>query len=360
MLTAFGLPVNVFEASAAQLLDSLEGMRNTRALAQALKRDDPDRESQARRALQWLDHASDTPRALVTLADPGYPTRLLHLADPPLLLYVEGSVPALSVRQIAIVGSRNATATGTATARELACGLVTGGWAITSGLAEGIDQAAHLGALDRARENDTVTVAVMGTGVDRVYPARHRPLASAIARHGALVSEQPVGAAPKAEHFPRRNRLIAAFADGVLVVEAALRSGSLITARVAAELGREVFAVPGSIHSPQSRGCHWLIRQGACLVETQDNIESELSLTCPERSSPDHKAGSDHGAPANAATTNDACRMLLHALDGGPSTVDALQASTGWPTGLLLASLQKLEFEGCTGSGSDGKWYRVR
>ncbi len=365
LLSAFGLPLQVFDADSA----SIEAAAGTPSVARALLRPDAQRERSIEQSLRWLEGCGEAPRTVLTLADPRYPPRLLHLADPPLVLHVEGAVQALSRPQIAIVGSRNATALGASTSADLAAALAGGGWTIVSGLAEGIDRAAHLGALDGASGDaalDCATVAVMGTGIDRVYPSRHRGLAREIAMHGALVSEQPIGAVPRPGHFPRRNRLIAALAHGVLVVEAALRSGSLITARLAADLGREVFAVPGSIHSPQSRGCHWLIRQGAALVETAQDIRHAF---------PGPLGPADGAARVAAARTADVraqpvangedpaappLRALLDALDGGPSTVDMLQSMLGWPIGSLLAALQKLEFDGRVGSGDDGRWYRAR
>ena len=380
LLAAFGLPIKLFDASASRLRAVCAGLPNGARIASALEQHDPEREREVARALQWVGAADSVPRAIVTLADPGYPPRLLHLADPPLLLFVEGAVQALSVPQIAIVGSRNATPSGIATARDLAGALVRAGWAITSGLAEGIDHAAHLGALSGALSSALSgepggspggalnpagvnrTVAVMGTGIDRIYPMRHRQLAQDVAIHGALVSEQPVGSAPHAAHFPRRNRLIAALADGVVVVEAALRSGSLITARAALDVGREVFAVPGSIHSPQSRGCHWLIRQGACLTEDVADIVQAL---VPTRSIDSISGRSNALDPvpgdvsaARDPRSNEAGQPLLAALAGGPLTVDALQAGTGIPVAHLLASLQKLEIEGRVEMGADGRWYR--
>ncbi|MGE0313926.1 MAG: DNA-processing protein DprA [Lautropia sp.] len=361
LLSVFGLPIDVFAADAA----SIAAACGTPAVAQALHRPDPQRESRVERSLAWLAGAADVPRSVITLADPRYPPRLLHLADPPLLLHVEGSVQALSRRAIAIVGSRNATAVGASTARDLAAALAGAGWCIVSGLAEGIDRSAHLGALD-AGTHAAGTVAVMGTGIDRIYPSRHQALAREIARNGALVSEQAVGTEPRPGCFPRRNRLIAALSHGVLVVEAALRSGSLITARVAAELGRDVFAVPGSIHSPQARGCHRLIRQGAVLTETLDDIVSEFSLSipcgiecAPSIPSGGTRDGYDDGRRSRAGLAPP-LRALLDALDGGPSRVDALQRVLGWPVGSLLAALQTLELDGWLGAAADGTWYVVR
>ena len=213
---------------------------------------------------------------ILTFNDPAYPPLLKELPDPPPVLFVSGNVESLTSLQLAIVGSRNPSPAGKETAREFASHLNQYGLTITSGLASGIDAAAHKGALD----NNGVTVAVMGTGPDQVYPASHQQLARQIIERGALISEFPPGTPPLAENFPRRNRIISGLSVGTLIVEAALRSGSLITARLALEQGREVFAIPGSIHNPLARGCHQLIRQGAKLVEnTQDILEELGALT---------------------------------------------------------------------------------
>src|SRR5690606_32259207 len=250
---------------------------------------DPRRNAAIAADRQWLRgigaagrwHGERLQRSILVLGDEAYPPRLLDLADPPLVLYCVGDPAWLSRPQVGIVGSRNASLAGEATAGALARALAAAGWTITSGLAEGIDKAAHQGALAAGGGGDAGagcggTVAVLGTGIDCIYPARHRGLAQAAAAAGALVCEQPVGMLPLPGNFPRRNRLIAALVHGVLVVEAAPQSGSLITARQAADLGREVLAVPGSIHSPLARGCNGLIRQGAKLVDSADDVLAEL------------------------------------------------------------------------------------
>jgi DNA processing protein len=233
--------------------------------------------------LEW--HAKPGNR-IMRSQDPDYPALLLQIPAPPPLLYVHGDTSILSEPQLAMVGSRNPSASGQRTATEFARHLSAAGLIITSGLALGIDAASHQGALDTG----SPTIAVMGTGLDRVYPARHRDLARQIAEQGALVSEFPVGTPPLAENFPRRNRIISGLSLGTLVVEAALRSGSLISARNAGEQGREVFAIPGSIHNPLARGCHHLIRQGAKLVETAQDVIDELGAladACTGRHLPD-------------------------------------------------------------------------
>lgn len=302
------------------------------AVAQALCRPADDTETRLAAAHAWLGGGTD--RHAIALGDPRYPDALLQTADPPLLLYVQGEPRALQRPALAIVGSRSATPQGLANARAFARELAAQGWCIVSGLALGIDAAAHEGALDAA--SGAGTVAVVGTGLDRVFPARHRALAHRIGAAGALLSEYPPGAPPLREHFPERNRLIAGLAQGTLVVEAALASGSLITARLASEAGREVFAIPGSIHSPQARGCHALIRQGAKLVETAADIVEELRGQRP-------LALPAPGAGSGASTDDD---PLLAALGHDPVTLDALLARTGDSAAALSARLLELELEG--------------
>ncbi|HZR35908.1 MAG TPA: DNA-processing protein DprA, partial [Nevskia sp.] len=227
--------------------------------------------------LAWLAQSSAAPRDVVTCRDPRYPPLLAQIAQPPLLLFTLGDAALLRLPQLAIVGARSASAQGAENAQAFATELARRGISVTSGLALGIDAAAHRGALAA----DGYTIAVCGNGLDRIYPSRNRELAHAIAARGLLVSEFPVGVAPLPEHFPRRNRIISGLALGTLVVEAARESGSLITARLAVEQGREVFAIPGSIHNPLARGCHSLIREGAKLVETVDDILAELAPQLP-------------------------------------------------------------------------------
>lgn len=275
LLRELGLPESVFEASFTQL----RALLKTDRMVHALLDDDPVRDAAITRALNW--QAARPGRHLLPLDDPRYPSALLELPDPPLVLYAEGNLGALVPGMVAIVGSRRATQDGLHNAASFARALAERGLTVISGLAEGIDSAAHRGALAGASPEHPATLAVTGTGLDRIYPAHHRPLAAQIlARHGLILSEQPLGSAPTPGNFPRRNRLIAALAKGVLVAEAALKSGSLITARLAAELGREVMAIPGSIHNPLAHGCHYLIRDGATLVETVDDILEALGKPC--------------------------------------------------------------------------------
>jgi DNA processing protein len=324
LLAAFGSASQVLQASKAAR-QQVVGPQ----LAQSLDIEPEELPARLRAAQDWL--AGGPARRVLCIGDDDYPAVLLQTPDPPLLLYVQGQVEFLHRRSLAIVGSRNATAQGVDNARAFGTHLSQRGWTIVSGLAFGIDGAAHEGGL----AGPGSTVAVVGTGLDRVYPARHRTLAHRIASTGVLVSEYAPGTPPLAPNFPRRNRIIAGLARGTLVVEAALKSGSLITARQAADYGREVFAVPGSIHSPLSRGCHALIRQGAKLVESADDILEELQAqTAPPQADPD---------PALAATPHE--DPVLRALGHDPATLDALSARTGWSAQELSARLLELELE---------------
>lgn len=285
--------------------------------------------------LAWLadgvENSSAAHRSIVTLGDPTYPALLLDTADPPLLLYAQGRLELLQADAIAVVGSRNPTPQGEQNARAFAKSLSEAGWVVVSGLALGIDGAAHEGALD----GGAGTIAVVGTGLDRVYPKRHLDLAHRIAKHGLMLSEYALGTPPLAAHFPLRNRLIAGVTRGSLVVEAALQSGSLITARLASEAGREVFAIPGSIHSPQSHGCHALIRQGAKLVESAEDVLEELQPITAVR--PVRRS-----EPADTASAD----PLLEAMGHDLISLDALVARTGWPAHELNIRLLDLELSG--------------
>src|SRR5690606_28326912 len=269
LLGAFGLPENIFTAS-LPALRQLVPERIAQALIAA-----PSAEAAAHieRTLDW---ATQSGNRVLTLADDDYPASLLEIADPPILLYVKGRAELLSRAAIAVVGSRNATAQGIANAERFSETLAQAGLTVISGMASGIDAAAHQGGLLATHGNGGSTVAVIGTGADIVYPARNRALAHRLAEEGCIVSEYPLGMPAIAANFPRRNRIISGLARGVLVIEAALQSGSLITARMAAEQGRDVFAIPGSIHSPLSKGCHQLIKQGAKLVESAQDVLEEL------------------------------------------------------------------------------------
>lgn len=341
LLAAFGLPGAVFTQSPAALRDVV-----TPAQASALQAAPAGLDAQLARTWDWLQtvEPEGAVRRLVTLGDPGYPAALLETADPPLMLYLLGA-PAFDLtqlaRSVAIVGSRNPTPQGELNARAFARALGDAGVVVVSGLALGVDGAAHQGALDAAEAARggprLATVAVVGTGLDRVYPARHRTLAHRIASDGLVVSEFALGTPPLHPNFPKRNRIIAGLARGTLVIEAALQSGSLITARLAVEQGREVFAIPGSIHSPQSRGCHALIRQGAKLVESVQDVLEELRFEDPATAT--SRANAEE-APARADVA------LLQAIGFDPVGLDALCARTGHGAAALQGLLLELELGG--------------
>lgn len=281
---------------------------------------------------------------IVTHDDLRYPTLLNNISHPPAVLYIKGNIAALNAPQIAFVGSRHATVNGTQSAVDFARYLASVGFTITSGLALGIDAASHHGAL----AGEGQTIAVMGTGIDRVYPTRHAVLADKIlASGGALVSEFIPGTAPHSGNFPRRNRIISGLSLGVLVVEAAVKSGSLITARYALEQNREVFAIPGSIHNPLSRGCHALIRDGATLVETAQDIAIELSAWAGESGNQAQASVAVSGAMATdpLGLSSDQ-RLVWRAIEFEPCTVDVLAERTKLATADLLALLMSLELQG--------------
>jgi len=336
LLAAFGLPEAIFGQSSTALQAVVGSPR-----AHAVLTEPEELPAAIQRLQEWLAAGAD--RHVLTLADKRFPAELLEMADPPLMLYVLGDVNALHHPQrLAIVGSRNPTPQGQANARQFAQALSATGVCIVSGLALGVDGAAHEGAL----EGGSPTVAVVGTGLDRVYPKRHLNLAHRIAAQGALVSEYPLGTPPLAAHFPQRNRLIAGLSQGTLVVEAAMQSGSLITARLAAEQGREVFAIPGSIHAPQSKGCHALIRQGAKLVESANDVLEDLRLptsTASMMEPPEHAREDD----------------LLKSIGHDPVSLDALQVRTGLDTATLQARLLELELEGQVGRLPGGLLQRL-
>lgn len=298
------------------------------------------------RDMAWL---AGPDNHFICLDAPDYPSLLRDIADPPLGLFVHGDPAVLSLPQLAMVGSRNPSSGGTRTARDFAAHLAGAGLAITSGLAVGIDAAAHEGALAAGG----VTLAVTGTGLDRVYPARHRDLAHRIAERGALVSEFAPGTPPLPGHFPRRNRIISGLAVGTLVVEAALKSGSLITARLASEQGREVFAIPGSIHNPLARGCHALIRQGAKLVETADDIAEELGALFAGLS--DQLAAPEE---PEAQLLDGDYQALLSAMGHDPVTVDELVARSGFAPEAVSSMLLLLELRGHVSSNPGGFFAR--
>lgn len=293
--------------------------------------------------LRWLDAPG---RDLITIEDPRYPVLLRETTGAPLALFTQGDPELLPLPQLGIVGARSASPQGLENARAFAAELAKRGLIVTSGLALGIDGAAHQGAL----EVDGLTTAVFGTGLDRVYPARHRDLAHRIAEKGLLVSEFSPGVSGQAGHFPRRNRIISGLSLGVLVVEATLESGSLITARFANEQGRDVFAIPGSIHNAMARGCHRLIRQGAKLVETVDDILEEIAPHIARHAPARAKAA--EGDPQDAA--------LLAAFGDDPLSFDQIITRSGLSVDALSTALLRLEMDGQVVAASGGRYQRVK
>jgi DNA processing protein len=350
LLERLGCADSILTASPAALRDS--GAEP--ALAHWLHDRRRQRDAAIEAELRWLEREG---HHFVPLDAATYPPLLAETSDAPVGLFVRGDPAALSLPQLAIVGSRNPTAGGRDNASSFAAHLARCGLAITSGLAMGIDAAAHQGALDAAG----VTVAVCGTGLDIDYPPANSALADAIATRGALVSEFPLGAPPLKANFPRRNRIISGLALGTLVVEAAVRSGSLITARLAAEQGREVFAIPGSIHNPLTRGCHQLIRQGAKLVETSDDIFAELRAlaTALQAAVPTERNPAAAGPVSDEAAgpvLDKAYEILLDALGFEPASVDVLVERTGFAADEVASMLLILELDGKLESRPGG-WY---
>jgi DNA processing protein len=337
LLTAFGLPEAIFSAGCPSV-SALIGDKAARRLL------DADVEAAVADAAAW---AGQPGRSIVTLADPAYPRALLEIADPPTLLYALGRTELLNRPALAVVGSRSPTPQGALNAERFARALAETGLVIVSGLALGIDAAAHRGALAAGG-----TVAVLGTGIDRVYPARNRDLAHEIGARGAIVSEFPLGTPVIASNFPRRNRLISGMASGVLVVEAGVDSGSLITARLAGEQGREVLAIPGSIHSPQSRGCHRLIKQGAKLVETAQDVLDEIRWLAPP--------SAESANEASEAGKMDENREILALMAYDPCSLDELVGRSGLAAEALSVILLHLELEGRIASLPGNRYQRLR
>jgi DNA processing protein len=303
--------------------------------------------------LEWLAHSDNH---VVHPQSQYWPELLSQLVDPPTILYLRGQPEVLHLPTLAIVGSRNPTRGGLVNAYEFARHLAASGFCIASGLAQGIDAAAHKGALDAHAQ----TVAVLGHGIDRVYPASNHELAHRIAAQGALVSEYPLGTHPRREHFPERNRLISGVSLGTLVVEAARRSGSLITARIAAEQGREVFAIPGSIHNALSRGCHQLIRQGAKLVESGDDIVSELGPLVAHLMQNSSDPQKEQTPSADDPPERDEeYEKLISTLGHDPATVDELARQSGLTIGQVSSMLLILELEGEIEALNSGRYARL-
>ena len=357
LLAGFGLPQSIFQQTETALQHCVPAAQ-VRALCEI-----PEGwEALWQTTAQWLASAAPQgpARAIVSLGDLRYPQALLDTEDPPLLLYLLGPASLLeqqpfpSDRCLAVVGSRNPTAQGAENARLFARALCGAGLTIVSGLALGVDAAAHEGALDSATTPcaRAATIAVVGTGLDRVYPRKNLDLAHRIAAQGLIVSEYPLGTPPLPANFPKRNRIISGLSQGTLVVEATLASGSLITARMAAEQGREVFAIPGSIHAPQSRGCHALIRQGAKLVESAQDVLEELKI--PATTVP--------GLPqegTDAAALGGAEGPVLSALGYDPMGLDALVARTGMDASALQVALLELELVGSVARLPGGLFQRI-
>jgi len=343
LLTTFGLPGDIFSAG-FDALRAVAPERIARALLQT-----PTAMMQNRIELT-LDWAAQPGRRILTLADADYPQALLNIADPPILLYIQGRDRLLSATSLAVVGSRNATVQGIQNAERFSEAASRAGLTVVSGLALGIDAAAHHGGL----RGSGSSVAVIGTGIDIVYPMRNRALAQRLAEEGCIVSEYPLGMPPVAANFPRRNRIISGLARAVLVVEAAAQSGSLITARTAAEQGRDVFAIPGSIHSPLSKGCHQLIKQGAKLIESAQDILEELGKLPLLARHPQAPANTSAIAPAN----HDA-DVLLRAMGFDPVDADVLSLRSGLSAAMLSEQLLALELDGAVECLPGGRYRRV-
>lgn len=360
LMAAFGEPQAIFEQTEPALRQIVSPQQ-----AKALRQTPAGWPELTTETWHWLqaDGTSGQTRAVLTLGDADYPAPLLHIPDPPLMLFALGQINALRHlhvdRALAMVGSRNPTPQGAVNAREFARSLAASGLTIISGLALGVDGAAHEGALDGAQAGPLAgalaTIAVVGTGLDRVYPRQHRDLAHRITASGLILSEYPLGTPPLAHHFPRRNRLISGLSQATLVVEAALQSGSLITARQALEQGRDVMAIPGSIHSAQAKGCHALIKQGAKLVESAQDVLEELRFNDPFAQVPPALDSAVYKAPAQAPCED----ALLQHMGHDPVSLDALQARCGWPTAQLQAQLLELELMGQVGRMPGGLFQRI-
>lgn len=361
LLLHFGLPELIFEATSSALLECVSEKQ-----AAALLRAPQGFDALVQDTWDWLNAAPDERRVL-SLGDPDYPEALLNIEDPPPLLYAMGQTQHLADDfadcakcGVAVVGSRNPTPQGIQNARQFSELLAQSGLTIVSGLALGIDGAAHEGALSGHGGNSLATIAVVGTGLDRVYPKSHHALAHQIASKGLILSEYPLGTPPLSANFPKRNRIISGLCKGTLVVEAALKSGSLITARMAVEQGKEVFAIPGSIHSTQARGCHALIKQGAKLVESGQDVLDELDTVSVLRKtrseshdSPGTLAGESSETPSSLESA------ILLAMGHEPCSLDALQARSGMDTATLQAILMGMELSGWVGRMPGGMFQRL-
>lgn len=349
LLSAFGEPAAVFAASTASLTPLVGDAVARRLSAPA----EADIAARTDASLAWLVAGGD--QHLLTWSHPAFPKALLESGDAPIILFAKGRLELLGNPALAMVGSRNCSAGGSDTAEAFAQAFSEAGVTVVSGLALGIDAAAHVGALRGASTNSSSgaragsTIAVVGTGIDRVYPAKNKVLTHSIAEQGLLLSEYPLGTPPHAGNFPKRNRIISGLSRGVLVVEASMNSGSLITARLAGEQGREVFAIPGSIHSTFHKGCHHLIKQGAKLVETAQDVLEELRL---------------EGAPvasqliAASGATRTATTGLLAHIEHAPIDADTLVSRSGFAIAQVMTELTLLELDGKVEALPDGRWQR--
>jgi len=347
LLNHFNNPADVFNATSS----SLKQAGISQNLANTIL--DNKESDSAKPDLEWLNGADN--HYIITINCPEYPRLLKQIDNPPPLLYVHGELSIINDPQLAIVGSRNPTQSGMTSAYDFAKYLAQTGLCITSGLALGIDGSAHQGALD----GNGPTIAITATGIDRVYPAKHRDLAHKIVESGAIISEFPIGTQPRSGNFPRRNRIISGLAHGTLVVEAALKSGSLITARLASEQGREVFAIPGSIHNPLAKGCHQLIRQGAKLVEMAHDILEEMSAVI-DLSEVDQ---ADLEKPSNTYTSEENIdpehQILLEKMGYDPIQIDQLVVTTGFKPESIAAMLLMLELQNQVSSNGGGTYTRI-
>jgi DNA processing protein len=349
LLAAFGEPQAIFAQTETALCQVVSAKQ-----AQALHLMPEGCADLTQDTLDWLQVGTGPGRCVLTLGDADYPAPLLDIPDPPLMLYAMGQTAQLATlraeQALAMVGSRNPTPQGAENARYFASSLAASGLIVVSGLALGVDGAAHEGALQGATKGQLATIAVVGTGLDRVYPRQHRELAHRIAQNGLILSEYPLGTPPLSPNFPRRNRLISGLSQATLVVEAALQSGSLITAKQALEQGRDVMAIPGSIHSTQAKGCHALIKQGAKLVESAQDVLEELRLPDALAQMPLALAAAGEDVPEDE---------LLKALGHDPVSLDALQARCGWPAAQLQAELMELELVGQVARLPGGLFQRI-
>jgi DNA processing protein len=359
LLAAFGEPQAIFAQTETALSQVVSATQ-----ARSLGSEPEGCAALTQETLDWLQAHAPWGCGVLTLGDCDYPAPLLDIPDPPLMLYAMGQTAHLATLKadhaLAIVGSRNPTPQGADHAREFARSLAASGLTIVSGLALGVDGAAHEGALLGHAGKGPATIAIVGTGLDRVYPRQHRDLAHRIAQNGLLLSEYPLGTPPLAPNFPRRNRLISGLSQATLVVEAALQSGSLITAKQALEQGRDVMAIPGSIHATQSKGCHALIKQGAKLVESAQDVLEELRMPAPmgpQALDLSTEATTDNKTPSGQK--GDPAQALLRALGYDPVGLDALQARCGWPTAQLQAQLLELELMGQVGRLPGGLFQRT-